>query len=101
MTADMSEEAIAQRKLERHKEQLLAEQAWENMNNEGTSDQREYWMHGYRCGMKSTFTQEDMINFAFDTYCYISELMKVPFNQISENKLHAMYNFEKFKKEFK
>jgi alpha-amylase/alpha-mannosidase (GH57 family) len=53
MTADMSEEAIAQRKLERQKEQLLAEQAWENMNNEGTSDQREYWMHGYKCGMNS------------------------------------------------
>jgi len=24
--------------------------------------------------------------------------MKVPFHQISENKLHAMYNFEQFKK---
>ena len=49
----MSEEAIAKRKLERHKEQLLAEQAWENMNNEGTTDQGEYWMHGYKCGMNS------------------------------------------------
>ena len=43
------------------------------------------------------YSEEDMINFAFDTYCYISELMKVPFNLISENKLHAMYNFEQFK----
>ena len=47
---------------------------------------------------KKKYSEEDMINFAFDTYCYISELMKVPFNQISENKLHAMYNFEQFKK---
>ena len=53
MTTDMNEEAIAERKLERQKEQLLAEQAWENMNNEGTSEQREYWMHGYTCGMNS------------------------------------------------
>ena len=45
-----------------------------------------------------SYSEKDMINFAFDTYCYISELMKVPFNQISENKLHAMYNFEQFKK---
>jgi hypothetical protein len=45
------------------------------------------------------YSEEDMINFAFDTYCYISILMKVPFNKISENKLHAMYNFENFKKE--
>ena len=44
------------------------------------------------------YSEEDMINFAFDTYCYISILMKVPFNQISENKLYAMYNFEQFKK---
>jgi len=36
MTADMSEEAITKRKLQRHKEKLQAEQAWENMNNEGT-----------------------------------------------------------------
>ena len=49
----MSEEAITKRKLQRKHEQLIAEQAWENMNNEGTSSEREYWMHGYRCGMNS------------------------------------------------
>ena len=47
---------------------------------------------------KQKYSEEDMINFAFDTYCYISELMGVEFNKISENKLHAMYNFEQFKK---
>lgn len=44
------------------------------------------------------YSEEDMIEFGFSTYCYISELMGVPFNLISENKLHAMYNFEQFKK---
>ena len=47
---------------------------------------------------KNKYSEEDMIKFAFDTYHYISKLMGVPFNQISENKLHAMYNFEQFKK---
>ena len=48
--------------------------------------------------LNKKYSEEDMINFAFDTYCYISELMDVEFNKISENKLHAMYNFEQFKK---
>lgn len=42
------------------------------------------------------YTKEQMIDFAFDTYCYISGIMKVPFNQISENKLHAEDSFEYF-----
>lgn len=48
--------------------------------------------------LNKKYSEEDMINFAFNTYHYISELMGVPFNKISENKLHAMYNFEQFKK---
>ena len=47
---------------------------------------------------ENKYSEEDMIEFAFNTYHYISELMGVPFNLMSENKLHAMYNFEKFKK---
>jgi hypothetical protein len=47
---------------------------------------------------ENKYSEEDMIKFAFDTYHYISKLMGVSFNQISENKLHAMYNFEQFKK---
>ena len=47
---------------------------------------------------KNKYSEEDMIEFAFNTYHYISELMGVEFNKISENKLHAMYNFEQFKK---
>jgi hypothetical protein len=48
--------------------------------------------------MERMYSEEDMIEFAFNTYHYISELMGVPFNLMSENKLHAMYNFEHFKK---
>jgi hypothetical protein len=35
------------------------------------------------------YTEEDMIKFAFDTYYYISGIMKVPFNKVSENRTHA------------
>jgi hypothetical protein len=37
--------------------------------------------------------KEQMIDFAFDTYCYISGIMKVPFNQVSENKSHVEDNY--------
>lgn len=47
---------------------------------------------------ESSFDETDMINFAFDTYCYISGIMKVSFNQVSKNKLHAIDNLEQFKK---
>jgi hypothetical protein len=53
---------------------------------------------GYNLAKDTLYNEEDMINFAFDTYRYISELMKVPFNKISENKLHAMFNLKQFKK---
>jgi len=44
------------------------------------------------------YSEEDMIEFGFSTYCYISELMGVPFNLISENRLNAEDWFEQFKK---
>jgi len=44
------------------------------------------------------YSEEDMIEFGFSTYCYISELMGVPFNLISENRLNAEEWFEQFKK---
>ena len=44
------------------------------------------------------YTKEDMIDFAFDTYCYISGIMKVPFNQVSENGTHAEENFKEYVK---
>jgi hypothetical protein len=44
------------------------------------------------------YSEEEMIDFGFSTYCYISELMGVPFNLISENRLNAEEWFEQFKK---
>jgi predicted GTPase len=44
------------------------------------------------------YSEEDMIEFGFSTYCYISELMGVPFNLISENRVNAEDWFEQFKK---
>jgi len=59
---------------------------------------RQVFIEGAKWQEKRMYSEEDMINFAFDTYYYISKLMEVPFNQISENKLHAIENLEQFKK---
>jgi len=59
---------------------------------------RKDFTDGVNWQAEKMYSEEDMIEFAFDTYHYISELMGVPFNLMSENKLHAMYNFERFKK---
>jgi D-hexose-6-phosphate mutarotase len=37
--------------------------------------------------------KQQMIDFAFDTYYFISGIMKVPFHQVSENKIHAETNY--------
>lgn len=42
------------------------------------------------------YTEDDMIKFAFDTYCYISGIMKVPFNQVSENRTHVEENLKEY-----
>jgi hypothetical protein len=47
---------------------------------------------------KNKYSEEDMINFAFDTYNYISKLMGVSFNKISENKCNVNDNFIKYKR---
>jgi len=62
------------------------------------TDGRYGFKEGVKWHSKKSYTEEDMINFAFDTYYYISKLMEVPFNQISENKLHAIENLKQFKK---
>lgn len=54
-------------------------------------------VNGVKWSQKKTYSEEDMVEFAFDTYCYISGIMKVPFNQVSENKLHVIDNLEQFK----
>ena len=38
--------------------------------------------------------KEQMIDFGFDTYCFISGIMKVPFEQLSENRLNAEHNYK-------
>ena len=53
---------------------------------------------GAKWQAKRMYSEEDMIEFGFSTYCYISELMGVPFNLISENRLNAELWFEQFKK---
>jgi hypothetical protein len=55
------------------------------------------FIDGAKWQEKRMYSEEDMVNFAFDTYYYISKIMEVPFNQISENKLHAIENLKQFK----
>ena len=43
--------------------------------------------------------REQTIDFAFNTYYYISGIMKVPFNQVSENKNHAEDNYTRLQNE--
>ncbi len=79
-------------------------QKWRLLNNIHLSN----ILHAERCkndfisGAKwqaeRMYSEEDMIEFGFSTYCYISELMGVPFNLISENRLNAEEWFEQFKK---
>jgi hypothetical protein len=38
--------------------------------------------------------KQQMIDFGFDTYCFISGIMKVPFEQLSENRLNAEHNYK-------
>ena len=66
--------------------------------NELAESAKQDFIEGAKWQQERMYSEEDMIEFGFSTYCYISELMGVPFNLISENKLHAMYNFEQFKK---
>jgi hypothetical protein len=79
--------------------------AWDNYEHVEGNLYSTSFKNGFEIGAKwhqeqdkNKYSEEDMIKFAFDTYHYISKLMGVPFNQISDNKLHAMYNFEQFKK---
>ena len=91
--------------LEEPKQETLEEAAekYANMHQDVSEELKNYlvkavFQDGANWQQERMYSEEDMINFAFDTYCYISELMGVEFNKISENKLHAMYNFEQFKK---
>ena len=80
------------------KQETLEELAKEFYPDENQLIERIAFKRGYTECKERMYNEEDMIEFSFNTYHYISELMGVPFNLISENKLHAMYNFEQFKK---
>ena len=64
---------------------------------EDSSPQLDF-IEGAKWQTEHRYSDEDMIDFAFNTYYYISKIMNVPFNQISENKLHAIENLKQFKK---
>lgn len=91
--------------LEEAAEKYARKQCDDMYDNEGLTGASWGWetaldfTEGAKWQAEKMYSEEDMINFAFDTYHYISELMGVSFNKISENKLHAMYNFEQFKKQ--
>jgi hypothetical protein len=73
---------------------------YHGLDENGCFNQYQGFIKGYtQCQedmAEKKYTEEDMIKFAFDTYYYISVIMKVPFNQISENRTHAEDNFKEF-----
>lgn len=69
-----------------------------NPSEDLLKEERTIFIEGAKWQAKRMYSEEDMIEFGFSTYCYISELMGVPFNLISENRLNAELWFEQFKK---
>jgi hypothetical protein len=47
---DLSPEAIKERKDAISKVQKLAEQTWEDMDNQGDDSEKTYWIHGFMIG---------------------------------------------------
>jgi len=80
--------------------ETMAEKWFEVKNSERWGGEVLGYIEGYtQCQedmVEKKYTEEDMIKFAFDTYYYISGIMKVPFNQVSENRTHAEDNFKEF-----
>jgi hypothetical protein len=71
----------------------------ESIGNEDGTSAYDYVMGYTQCQedmADKKYTEEDMIKFAFDTYYYISGIMKVPFNKVSENRTHAEDNFKEY-----
>ena len=74
--------------------------AQQGLDANGCFNQYQGFIKGYsKCQedmADKKYTKKDMIDFAFDTYCYISGIMKVPFNKVSENGTHAEENFKEY-----
>ncbi len=86
--------------LEEVAERLYPEN-WESImdgQHDSNSYERTAFINGAKWQAERMYSEGDMIDFAFNTYYYISGIMNVPFNKISENKIHAIDNFEQFKK---
>lgn len=47
---DLSPEAVEERKDIKSKAQKLAEQTWEDMDNQGDDSEKTYWIHGFMIG---------------------------------------------------
>jgi len=47
---DMTPETIQKRKEVLSKVQKLAEQTWEDMDNQGDDSEKTYWIHGFMIG---------------------------------------------------
>ena len=78
---------------------IQAKEYAESIGNEDGTSAYDYVMGYNQCQedmADKKYTEEDMIKFAFDTYCYISGIMKVPFNKVSENRNHAEENLKEF-----
>ena len=88
--------------LEEPKQETLEEAAENYARNEPDATLKLISKYSFKDGAKwqaeRMYSEEDMIEFGFSTYCYISELMGVPFNLMSENRLNAKEWFEQFKK---
>ena len=47
---DLSPEAVEERKDTKFKVQKLAEQTWDEMDNQGDDNEKTYWIHGFMIG---------------------------------------------------
>jgi len=50
-TVDLTPEAIKERKTKRKEERKLAEKVWEEMGNDGDTNDKNYWMAGFVIGL--------------------------------------------------
>ena len=80
------------------KQETLEEAAEKYIDEDNNNRHYNDFIEGAKYMAERMYSEEDMIEFGFSTYCYISELMGVPFNLISENRLNAEEWFEQFKK---
>jgi hypothetical protein len=100
-------EKLVEKEYREYPNNTLDEPAWHYNKDIHCHKKRKAFIKGYtQCQedvdwellvkLSKRYTEEDMIKFAFDTYCYISGIMKIPFNKVSENRTHAEDNFKDY-----